>query len=89
MRDRPLDTTRRMDCPDAEALVAMGSDGLSLERRAEIANHAAECGPCHAALDVLIGSHAAGVPADSMASTVGVDRAAAGTSSDPAGRSSR
>jgi formylglycine-generating enzyme required for sulfatase activity len=33
-----------MDCPEAEALVAMASGDLSLEHRAEIANHAAPVG---------------------------------------------
>ncbi|HWO25861.1 MAG TPA: bifunctional serine/threonine-protein kinase/formylglycine-generating enzyme family protein [Kofleriaceae bacterium] len=68
-----------MECPEAEALVAMASGGLSVERRAEIANHAAWCAPCHAALEALLRSHTAGLPADSMASTPDVDQANAET----------
>jgi formylglycine-generating enzyme required for sulfatase activity/predicted Ser/Thr protein kinase len=55
----------------------MTSTVLSLERRAEIANHAARCEPCHAALDVLLRSRTAEAAADPMASTLAVDRAKA------------
>jgi formylglycine-generating enzyme required for sulfatase activity/predicted Ser/Thr protein kinase len=59
-----------MDCPEAEKLVAMLSSDLSLEGRAEVANHAAGCAPCHAALEELLRSHAVGTPADPMGSTL-------------------
>ncbi|HWO25863.1 MAG TPA: bifunctional serine/threonine-protein kinase/formylglycine-generating enzyme family protein [Kofleriaceae bacterium] len=47
--------------------VALVSGGLTAERRAELANHAAWCAPCHAALDALLRSPTASVPADSLA----------------------
>jgi hypothetical protein len=74
-----------MGCPEPEALalVAMASGDLSLERRAEIANHAAGCAPCHAALDALLRSHVVELPADSMASTLELDRAKAETLAAP------
>jgi hypothetical protein len=72
-----------MKCPETEVLAAMASGHLSPERRAEIANHAAGCAPCHAALDALLGPPAAGVPAGSMESTMGVDRANAETLAGP------
>src|SRR6185295_12523373 len=62
---RPLDTTV-VDCPEAEALVAMATGELSPERREEIATHASSCAECRAALDALLGSQAA----DPMASTL-------------------
>jgi formylglycine-generating enzyme required for sulfatase activity len=57
----------------------MASGGLAMERRAEIANHAAWCAPCRAALEALLRSHTADLPADSLASTPDVDQANAET----------
>jgi formylglycine-generating enzyme required for sulfatase activity/predicted Ser/Thr protein kinase len=71
-----------MDCPEVEVLVEMASGGLSLKQRAEIADHAAGCAPCHAVVDAMLGSCAA-VPADAMASTLRVDRSQAETPVEP------
>jgi formylglycine-generating enzyme required for sulfatase activity/predicted Ser/Thr protein kinase len=62
-----------MNCPEAEKLVAMVSGDLSLEVRTEVANHAAGCAPCHAALEALLHSHAVGTPADPMGSTLAAE----------------
>ncbi len=59
MSSRSLRYCGPMDCPEAEALVALAFGGLSAERRTEIANHASGCAPCHAALDALLPAHAA------------------------------
>jgi formylglycine-generating enzyme required for sulfatase activity len=79
-----------MECPEAEALVAMAHGGLPVERRAEIANHAAGCAPCLAAVDALLRSLGEEEElADEMASTPDLERARAETRAAPEGERGR
>lgn len=55
--------SRGMECPEAEVLVELAHGGLPIERRAEIANHAAGCALCLAAIDALVPTCGSGRPA--------------------------
>ena len=78
----------RVECPDPDVLNALASGGMSSEQRIAIANHASTCAACHAAIDALLVSRD-GEVVESLAITLGIDRAKAETLPEPIAARSR